>query len=118
MGFRDSLKFNQALLAKKDWRLIQRPDSLLGRLLKSKYFPNSSFLDVLLGHNPSYVWRKIIWGRDLLKMGLHWRVGSGNSIPLFKDPWTMRPNTFRPITIPTSHLENLTVADLRSVTGD
>lgn len=105
-------------MAKQGWRLIQRPDSLLGRLLKAKYFPNSSFLDATLEHNPSYVWRSLTWGRDLLKMGLRWRVGSGNSIRVFKDPWIIRPNTFRAITIPASHLENLTVVELRSVTGD
>ena len=37
LGFRDLESFNKALLAKQPWRVISRPDSLLGKLIISKY---------------------------------------------------------------------------------
>lgn len=117
MGFGGLHKLNQALLAKQAWRILQNPNSLLRRLLKAKYFPNSCFLDASMGHNPSYVWRSLVWGRDLLKNGLRWRIGSGSSIRAFKDPWLLRPLTFKPITIPDSQSANLTVGDFRLASG-
>lgn len=40
-----------------------------------------------LGHNPSYIWRSLLWSRDILEHGLLWRVGNGKSIHLFEDKW-------------------------------
>jgi hypothetical protein len=42
MGFRDLMAFNKALLAKQWWRVVQEPDSLVGCILRAKYFPRVS----------------------------------------------------------------------------
>jgi hypothetical protein len=42
MGFRDMRLFNQALLARQAWRLIQFPDTLCAQILKAKYYPMDS----------------------------------------------------------------------------
>jgi hypothetical protein len=47
MGFRDMGCFNQALLARQAWRLIQFPDSLCARVLKGKYYPNGDLVDIV-----------------------------------------------------------------------
>jgi hypothetical protein len=39
LGFKDLRVFNQALLARQAWRLINSPNSMCARLLKSKYYP-------------------------------------------------------------------------------
>jgi hypothetical protein len=54
LGFRDLTMFNKALLAKQLWRLYQRPDSLVGRILNVKYFSNSLILEASLGTRSSF----------------------------------------------------------------
>ncbi|EPS64876.1 hypothetical protein M569_09903, partial [Genlisea aurea] len=78
MGFRDLCLFNKALVAKQGWRLVSRPNSLCGRLLKAKYFPHSSFLRAPLGRAPSFAWRSIHSSKDVLAQGLRWRIGTGH----------------------------------------
>lgn len=40
-----------------------------------------------MGTNSSYIWKSIIWGRELIARGLMWREGDGWSISAFKDAW-------------------------------
>jgi hypothetical protein len=75
MGFRDMRKFNQALLARQAWRLVQFPQSLCARVLRAKYFPNGELVDTVFTGNASPTWRSIEYGLELLKQGIVWRVG-------------------------------------------
>lgn len=65
LGFRDIYAFNLAMLSKQGWRLIQDPDSLCARILKAKYFPNSSCLEAVPKSGMSYSWRSILRGIEL-----------------------------------------------------
>jgi len=87
LGFRDLTLFNKALLAKQCWRLIQFPNSLSSRILKAKYFPNSSFLEAELGKRPSFMWRSFMAAKDLISSGILWRVGDGRSINIWGENW-------------------------------
>lgn len=70
MGFRDIRDFNQVLLAKQAWRLINDPNSLCARLLKAKYYPNGDILDTVFPVNCSVVWKGVIFGLELVKKGV------------------------------------------------
>ncbi|KAM6584197.1 hypothetical protein CsatB_011199 [Cannabis sativa] len=98
MGFRSFIQFNQALLAKQAWRIIEYPNSLLSTLLKRKYFPHNSFLEASMGHSPSLTWQGIRWGRELLVHGLRWKIGEGRTIRSGFDPWLPGHSSFIPIT--------------------
>ncbi|CAN1242442.1 hypothetical protein LINPERPRIM_LOCUS5341, partial [Linum perenne] len=45
LGFRDFASFNLALVDREAWRLLLNLDALWAKLLKSLYFPRSSFME-------------------------------------------------------------------------
>lgn len=90
MGFRDLKLCNKALLARQAWRLIEYPDSLCTRVLKAKYFPNGELLDTVFPQSMSPSWRAVVFGLELLKEGLIWRVGDGKSIKIWRHSWLPR----------------------------
>lgn len=97
MGFRDFQVFNQALVAKQAWRLVINPDSLCARVLKHRYFVDKGFLDASCPKSASFTWKSIIWGRELLKEGLVWRVGDGSSIKIWDQNWIPREGACYPL---------------------
>uniref|UniRef100_A0A803PQN1 Reverse transcriptase domain-containing protein n=1 Tax=Cannabis sativa TaxID=3483 RepID=A0A803PQN1_CANSA len=87
LGFRSLIHHNQALLAKQAWRVLTTPDSIASQILKARYFRQSSFLQASKGHSPSFSWSSLLWGRELLKEGLIWKVGNGQTIRTLQDSW-------------------------------
>jgi hypothetical protein len=90
LGYKDLHSFNIAMLAKQGWRLLTDPNSLCARVLKAKYFPSTNVLHAEPKEGMSYTWRSILKGIELLKEGVIKRVGDGNSIDVWNDPWIMR----------------------------
>jgi hypothetical protein len=80
LGFRDLYGFNLAMLARQGWRMLMNPESLCAKVLKARYFPNSSILQATATPGISYSWRSILKGINLLKEGLIWRIGDGAKV--------------------------------------
>lgn len=70
MGFRDLKCFNQALLAKKMWRLHNNANPLLSVVLKAYYYKYNNPLDGIMGFDPSLLWRSIWGAKSLFIEGL------------------------------------------------
>lgn len=87
LGFRDIQTFNQALLGKIAWRIIQKPDCLLARVLLGKYCHKTSFLKVGVPSGGSHGWKGILLGSDLLLQHLGKAIGDGESTSLWRDSW-------------------------------
>ena len=70
MSFKDLSCFNEALVAKQSCRILQFPNSLLAKVLQAKYYKHYDFLKAKLGYKPSFIWRSILWGRQVMHRGL------------------------------------------------
>ncbi|CAL8993088.1 unnamed protein product [Prunus brigantina] len=101
LGFRELTSFNQALLCKQGWRLLEFPSSLIARMLKARYYPNADFLTAPGGSLPSFTWQSLLWGRDLLRLGLRWRIGDGRLVKIYGDPWVPYYRFFTIQSVPT-----------------
>lgn len=91
LGFHDISTFNQSLLAKQAWRILNNPSSLVARVLKSKYWKNGDFMNCGLGTRPSFAWRSIIHGRELLAKGMVMKIGDGMATKVWSDNWIIDP---------------------------
>lgn len=100
LGFHDLELFNQALVAKQAWPMICNANSLSAKILKRKYFHDYDFLLSEDKNGSSYLWKSLLWGHDVIIKGTCWKVGCGETIRVFDDPWLPRPGAFKPL----SHL--------------
>lgn len=114
LGFHDLGRFNQALLGKQAWRVFSRPDSLMARVLKSRYFKNGSFLEASIGSRPSFIWRSILHGREALKSGMLRTIGSGEQTNVWTSNWLLDDESRPPMYRQNSIVDlTLLVSDLR-----
>ena len=87
MGFKEIEKFNQALLAKQVWRMINNLDSLCHKVFKARFFPNCSILEAPEVNEGSYAWKSICSVRDVVKRGMVWWIENGASVSIKEDKW-------------------------------
>lgn len=118
LGFRDIGRFNQALLAKKAWRLLDVPTSLLARVYKARYYSQKKNLEATTGYRPSYAWRSIIFGKELLERGLMKVIGNGQSTNIWIDKWLFEDCPRRPMNKESLMDISLKVSSLITLQGD
>ncbi|XP_019178981.1 PREDICTED: uncharacterized protein LOC109174171 [Ipomoea nil] len=112
MGFKKLHEFNLALLGKQGWRLLTKPDSLMARIFKARYYRDTTFYEATLGGNPSYVWRSIMASQNLIHSGCRRRIGDGRTSKVWFHPWL--PDSQNPfiLTDQVAQQSDLMVADL------
>ncbi|GLT60633.1 hypothetical protein SLA2020_333910 [Shorea laevis] len=115
LGFRDVEAFNLSLLAKQCWRLIHNPNSLWVKLLRALYHPSGHFLQAKLGFTPSWIWRSLLKGRDVLKLGLRY-IGNGQNVFLWGHKWIPTKQGFQVSTPQPQHGYNVRVCNLLTPT--
>jgi len=68
-------------------------DSLLYRVFKAKYFLRCDFLQAR---------RSIMEGQNIVKRGMRWQVGNGQSIRIWMDKRTLNPSIYKIMSPPAS----------------
>jgi hypothetical protein len=99
MGLKIMRLFNQVLLARQTWRLIQFPDSLCAQLYGAKYYPNANLIDIVFTCNASSTWHAIEYGLELLKTWVFWQIGNGANAWIWRDPWIPRDWLMNPASL-------------------
>lgn len=87
LGFRDLANFNQALLGKQVWRIMQNPTCLMARIMKARYFPDENILTAVQKRKALYAWKSLLHGRDLIKRVMRVLIGNGTTVNTWTDPW-------------------------------
>jgi hypothetical protein len=87
MGFFYLRTSSTAMLAKQCWRLLKEPDSLCARVLRARYYPDGNLLQAKLKSGSSYTWQSVLYGIQTFNSGCIWRVGEGEQINIWEDPW-------------------------------
>ena len=100
IGFRNLQAFNLAMLAKQGWRLISNPNSLVAQIYRVRYYPHRDVFHSKLRSSPSFTWRSIYNGLEVVKRGSRWRVGNGERILIWEEKWLPTPTTYKVISPP------------------
>ncbi|CAM8918528.1 unnamed protein product [Rhodiola kirilowii] len=69
LGFKDFKCINMAFLAKQAWRVYTQPDLLISKIYKAKYCYDYDMLHCNVGYRPSFCWRSIVKGFELVRAG-------------------------------------------------
>ncbi|XP_019182405.1 PREDICTED: uncharacterized protein LOC109177491 [Ipomoea nil] len=87
LGFKELHTFNIAMLGKQAWRLLTKPDSLVSRVYRARYYPKGTFYDAKVGNNPSFCWRSIMAAQSMICSGTRRRIGNGKTTLIWDHPW-------------------------------
>ncbi|GLT97162.1 hypothetical protein SLE2022_147430 [Rubroshorea leprosula] len=113
LGIRSAKDNNRALIAKLGWQLLSNPEKPWCRAFIQKYLQRGSFMSCNINSTSSVTWKSILRCRDVLRLGLRWRVGTGEKIRFWQDAWVsdrplldvaLLPALEDQIDIPVSHV--------------
>lgn len=79
LGFKELEAFNLAMLGKQVWRMLTKPETLVAKVFKARYFKKTTILNVNLGSRPSYAWRSLHAALRLIKKGARVVIGNGDN---------------------------------------
>ncbi|XP_019157741.1 PREDICTED: uncharacterized protein LOC109154396 [Ipomoea nil] len=112
LGFKELHAFNLAMLGKQAWRLLTKPESLVSKVYKARYYPKGTFYDTCVGNNPSFCWRSIMAAHDMVCRGIRRRIGNGDTTLIWDHPWLQDQHEPKIHTEKPVHLNGATIKGL------
>ena len=100
------------MLGKQEWKVASDQDAIISQVFKAKYYTNGEFLGSSMGHNLSYTWCSIHTSHAFVKDGIRWRLGDGQKIKIWSNPWFCDPQNSYIVSPPIDGLLDLTVSSL------
>ncbi|KAF7835728.1 ribonuclease H [Senna tora] len=79
--------FNQALLAKHVWRLIDQKNILIDSTLSAKYMERSNWDNLLPRSSSSWRWKAIMKTNHVIIPNLEWQIGDGRGVKTNHHAW-------------------------------
>ncbi|KAJ1418140.1 Ribonuclease H domain [Sesbania bispinosa] len=88
LGFKSLFDFNQSLIMKLGWGLINNPDALWVRVIRTKYHYGDGIIPRVTSRCKEILaWRGIRQTWSYVLQGLRWVIGDGRSTSFWEDKW-------------------------------
>lgn len=71
---------------------------MVAKVLKAKYYPSGSLLDATPKNGSSFTWQSILKSLATFKKGYIWRIGTGDEVNMWRDPWIPSSSDLKVIT--------------------
>ncbi|KEH40831.1 hypothetical protein MTR_1g036020 [Medicago truncatula] len=65
-----------------------------------------------IGHNPSYVWRRILRSRFIVCRGVRWSIGADGTFPILGEPWVLNGECIDTNIVVAQYVRHVTIENL------
>lgn len=97
LRFKKAKDFNNAMLAKLDWMVASKRDSICMAVVRAKYKVKHDWLYSDPPKSASPSWRAIEKAKQLIVKGACYIIGDGQSINIWSDPCMPQLQGFKPV---------------------
>ena len=87
LGIPSTRHYNRAILMNQAWQLYTNPNMLWAKVLKAKYFPQTTLFMNTKRTGGSHIWHTLSLSIKLLLDRMRWIVGDRQTIWIWKDQW-------------------------------
>lgn len=87
LGLRSLKEMNMALVLKIAWKVATGTSSPWAVTLQAKYYPITGFWASTRTHSCTMLWRNMVTFKPMLQVHLAWKIGTGESVKAFMQPW-------------------------------